>query len=101
MEKESSLIFSIIFIAIFLVVFLLGLVLIIGGLNQGNTQAGQTITTEILSQSLYNMKNSSSYIETYNISSPICSIISVKDLAEITIDPSNYTINNCQINYNP
>jgi hypothetical protein len=99
MEKESSLIFSIIFIAIFLVVFLLGLVLIIGGLNQGNTQAGNTISGNN-QETLYNIVNEPQTLQINNLSNVRCTINQVSVHGYI-IPMSNLTINNCQIAYTP
>lgn len=100
-NEESNVIFQIIFVALFCGVLLLGVVLIIEGLNSGNSQAGQTLSGSVSGELLEGMIGQTRELSANNVSNPTCTITSVTDLAGNLIASGNYSVNNCEITYNP
>jgi hypothetical protein len=99
-KKSYEKILAIVIISVIIGVFILSLVVILNALNQGNTNSGQTIYVTNRSEVLETQAGTYS-LSANSLENPECQIIFVKDTLGNTIDPSNYTINNCQITYSP
>jgi len=100
MKNQSDPVIAIIFIALFLGVFLFGAVVTITSLNTANKQAGTTIPGNVDNESLLN-DNATQTLFVNGLYNAQCSNVRLTDLAGIEINASNYTVNNCEVVYNP
>ncbi len=100
-NQESDTIMNIIYISIFLVVLLLAVVTIISALNQGNVQTGTVLSGTITNESIQGDIGVPDDLSASVLDNPTCTISYVTDLLGNVIPTSNYTVNNCEVTYNP
>ena len=98
-NEESNVLIKVIFAVIFLGVIMVLVIIIIGALNSGNSQQGQTITSNS-NDYLFRINSVAQTLGTGNLTNPACSISTVYDLSGNLISTSNYTVNNCQVTFN-